>query len=200
MKRFLSLFLALVLLLGVIPSADAADFTDVPENSWYRDAVQYAVNMGLMKGISDSQFAPETSMSRAMLVTVLWRYAGSPKEGANNFDDVTNGLWYTDAIAWAAENGVVTGVGNGKFDPDGSVTREQLAVVLYRYSNAEGIDTSSRKSLDSFPDAAKVSDWAAEPMKWAVSAGLITGSNEQLMPQNSATRAQTAAMLHRFFG
>lgn len=202
MKRFLSLFLALVLLLGVIPSAAAADFTDVPENSWYRDAVQYAVNMGLMNGISDSQFAPETSMSRAMLVTVLWRYAGSPKEGTNNFNDVTNGLWYTDAIAWAAENGVVTGVGNGKFDPDGSVTREQLAVVLYRYSNAEGIDTSGRKSLDSFPDATKVSPWAADALSWAVAVGMIngigSGSQTSLAPQGSATRAQVAAILMRY--
>ena len=156
--------------------------------------------MGLMNGMGNNKFEPDTHMSRAMLVTVLWRYAGSPKEGTNSFTDVKNGQWYTDAIAWAAENGVVTGVGGGKFEPDGSVTREQLAVVLFRYSNSKGMDTARRAKLDSFPDAAKVSDWALAPMQWAVGNGLINGTNDALNCGGTATRAQTAAILHRFFG
>lgn len=202
MKRLLSLFLALILLLGAFPTAAATDFTDVSDDSWYRDAVRYAVNTGLMNGVGGDKFEPETSMSRAMLVTVLWRYAGSPKEGSNTFTDVKNGQWYTDAIAWASENAVVTGVGGGKFDPDGSVTREQLAVVLFRYSNSLEMDTSHRKSLDSFPDAGKVSPWARDALSWAVAVGMIngigSGSQATLSPQGSATRAQVAAILMRF--
>lgn len=202
MKRLLSLFLALVLLLGILPTASATGFTDVPDNSWYRDAVNYAVNMGLMNGVGGGKFEPETSMSRAMLVTVLWRYAGSPKEGSNTFTDVRNGQWYTDAIAWAAENGVVTGVGGGKFDPDGSVTREQLAVVLFRYSNSLEMDTSARRDFGSFPDAEKVSSWATDALSWTVAIGMIngigSGSHTILSPQGSATRAQVAAILMRY--
>ena len=154
MKRFLSLFLALVLLLGIVPTAAASGgFTDVPEDSWFSEAVEYAVNMGLMNGMGNNKFEPDTHMSRAMLVTVLWRYAGSPKEGTNSFTDVKNGQWYTDAIAWAAENGVVTGVGGGKFEPDGSVTREQLAVKIWgfeseaEYNNVEVYMSFARKKL-----------------------------------------------------
>lgn len=203
MKRFLSLFLALVLLLGIIPTAAASGgFTDVPEGSWFSEAVEYAVNMGLMNGMGNNKFEPDTHMSRAMLVTVLWRYAGSPKEGTNSFTDVKNGQWYTDAIAWAAENGVVTGVGGGKFEPDGSVTREQLAVVLFRYSNSKGMDTARRAKLDSFPDAAKVSSWAEDALAWAVAEGMINGiqngATTTLSPQGNATRAQVATILMRY--
>ena len=177
-------------------------FTDVNYGDWYHEAVDFAVANGLFKGMSDTTFEPNTAMNRAMLVTVLWRYAGSPKEGTNTFTDVKNGQWYTDAIAWASSNGIVGGVGAGKFDPDGKVTREQLAAILYRYSNSEGFDTGKRGDLASFPDAGKVSSWAGDAYAWAVGEGLIGGNviggKAMLDPQGNATRAQVATILMRF--
>ena len=202
MKRWVSAVLALVILLSVLPVAGASGFSDVAAGSWYYDAVQYAVDNGLMNGVGSGRFEPDTRMSRAMLVTVLWRYAGSPEEGQNAFADVASGQWYEKAVAWAAENGVVTGVGDGKFDPDGNVTREQLSAVLYRYSNSLGMDTSGQEALSGFPDARKVSTWAAEAISWAVAERLITGNEINgrvyLDPQGHATRAQVATILMRY--
>ena len=148
--------------------------------------------------MSANTFEPNTAMTRAMLVTVLWRYAGQPNEGTNNFTDVKSDQWYTDAVAWAAHNGIVGGVGNNKFDPNGNITREQMAAILYRYANSNGIDTSARADLSSFPDGNKVSSYANDAIRWAVAEGLINGSDGKLMPQGNATRAQVAAILMRF--
>ena len=180
----------------------SVNFRDISVSDWFHDAVDYAVYHGLMNGMSDTTFEPNTSMSRAMLVTVLWRYAGEPLEGENSFTDVPDGQWYTEAVAWAAENGIVTGVGNGKFDPDGRITREQLAAILFRYSNSLGIDTSERDALGYFPDGEKVSSYAVDALSWAVAEGLVTGtqsgSKVYLDPQGNATRAQVATILMRF--
>ena len=179
-----------------------ATFTDVSESAWYKNSVDYAVEHGLMNGTGTNTFEPESTMTRAMLVTVLWRYANAPKPGANPFTDVPNGKWYTDAVAWAAENGVVNGVGDGKFEPDGSVTREQMATILYRYAQKVGIDTSKHTELSAFPDASRVSAYAREPMQWIVAEGVIGGSRENgqdwLNPQGNATRAEVATILMRF--
>ena len=179
-----------------------ATFTDVSETAWYKNSVDYAVEHGLMNGTGTNTFEPESSMTRAMLVTVLWRYANAPKPGANPFTDVPNGKWYTDAVAWAAENGVVNGVGDGKFEPDGSVTREQMAAILYRYAQKTGIDTSKYTELSAFPDASRVSAYARAPMQWIVAEGVIGGSRENgqdwLNPQGNATRAEVATILMRF--
>ncbi len=179
-----------------------ATFTDVSETAWYKNSVDYAVEHGLMNGTGTNTFEPESTMTRAMLVTVLWRYAGAPKPGANPFTDVPNGKWYTDAVAWAAENGVVNGVGDGKFEPDGSVTREQMATILYRYAQKVGIDTSKHTELSAFPDANRVSAYARAPMQWIVAEGVIGGSRENgqdwLNPQGNATRAEVATILMRF--
>lgn len=137
-------------------------------------------------------------MTRAMLVTVLWRYAGEPVEGTNNFTDIPSGQWYTNAVVWAATNGIVNGVGDNKFNPDGNISREQMATILYRYSDSQGIDTSASTDLNSFPDASKVSGYAADAIKWAVAEGLINGSDGKLLPQGNATRAQVATILMRF--
>ncbi len=178
------------------------EFADVAYDAWYEDAVEYAVDNGLMNGMSATTFEPETTMSRAMLVTVLWRYAGEPKEGTNRFTDVPAGQWYTEAVAWAAHNGIVGGVGNNKFDPNGNITREQMAAILYRYCNNLGIDTQKRADLASFPDGYKVSTWAYDALSWANAEGLIngtqSGSNVYLDPQGNATRAQVATILMRF--
>lgn len=178
------------------------DFTDVSRNAWYADAVEYVAEAELMNGTSATTFAPEDNMTRAMLVTVLWRYAGSPTGGENVFSDVPDGLWYSQAVAWAAEQGVVTGVGKGNFDPEGKITREQLATILFRYSKTADRDTSARTSLAHFPDAASVSSYAEDALRWAVAEGLINGiqngSTVYLAPQGNATRAQVAAILMRY--
>ena len=175
-------------------------FTDVTAGAWYYDAALYAYNKGLMVGTSDTAFGPDVSMTRAMLVSVLWRLAGEPApKGTNTFDDVPNGAWYTDAVTWAAENGVVAGIGNGRFDPDGSVTREQTAVILFNYAQSKGYDVSARADLSVFPDAGSVSGWAQDALAWANASGLISGAvrgtQTILDPQGSASRAQVAMIL-----
>lgn len=178
------------------------DFTDVSRNAWYAEAVEYAVEAGLMNGTSSTTFAPEENMTRAMLVTVLWRYAGSPEVGLNTFSDVPEGTWYTQAVTWAAEEGVVNGVGDSRFDPEGNVTREQMATILYRYSNSTGTDTSDRGDLSAFPDASNISAYATDALSWAVAEGLINGTQNggtvTLAPKGNATRAQVAAILMRY--
>ena len=174
------------------------EFVDVPQKAWFVEAVNYAVQNGLMNGVGNDQFNPEGSMTRAMLVTVLWRYEGEPEAGKNTFSDVPNGQWYTNAVAWAAENGIVGGVGNNRFDPDGEITREQMATILFRYARKKGIDTGKRGDLSGFPDANMVSDYAKAPVQWVVAEKIINGSDGKLLPQGNATRAQVSAILMRF--
>lgn len=175
-------------------------FADVPAGSWYYGAAAYAYNNGLFAGTTDTTFAPDMTMTRAMLVSVLWRLAGEPApKGTNTFDDVPDGAWYTDAVTWAAENGVVAGIGNGCFDPSGAVTREQTAVILFNYAQSKGYDVSARADLSAFPDAGSVSGWAQEALAWANASGLISGAvrgtQTILDPQGSASRAQVAMIL-----
>ena len=181
---------------------DSSQFSDVSANAWYASAVQYAVEHGLMAGVGNNRFGPEEPMTRAMLVTVLWRYAGRPEAGKNPFTDVPAGQWYTEAVTWAAENGVVSGVGNGRFAPNGNITREQMASILFRYAKLTGLDTSKRGELAGFPDEGQVSSWAREALSWAVGEGIISGTAEGgrtiLKPQGNATRAQVASILMRF--
>lgn len=181
---------------------DSSQFSDVSANAWYTSAVQYAVEHGLMAGVGNNRFGPEEPMTRAMLVTVLWRYAGRPEAGKNPFTDVPAGQWYTEAVTWAAENGVVSGVGNGRFAPNGNITREQMASILFRYAKLTGLDTSKRGELAGFPDEGQVSSWAREALSWAVGEGIISGTAEGgrtiLKPQGNATRAQVASILMRF--
>ena len=181
---------------------DSSQFSDVSANAWYASAVQYAVEHGLMAGVGNNRFGPEEPMTRAMLVTVLWRYAGRPEAGKNPFTDVSAGQWYTEAVTWAAENGVVSGVGNGRFAPNGNITREQMASILFRYAKLTGLDTSKRGELAGFPDEGQVSSWAREALSWAVGEGIISGTAEGgrtiLKPQGNATRAQVASILMRF--
>ena len=177
-------------------------FRDVSPAAWYADAVDYAVSNELMNGVGNGKFDPNGSMTRAMLVTVLWRYAGSPTEGTNGFSDVPNGDWYTQAVAWASKNGVVNGVGNGRFDPNGKITREQIAVILFRYAKQQGIYVGKRGSFGRFADANKVNSYAVDALRWAVGVEIIGGSSEGgkllLKPQGNATRAEVAAILMRF--
>ncbi len=170
--------------------------TDVPKNAWYHDAVDYMMARGLMGGDSATTFSPEGTLTRAQLVTVLYRIAGSPTvNGKHQFTDVPTNQWYSDAICWAAQNGVVNGVTPTTFVPQAPITREQIATILYRYAKAEPV---KENKLTAFPDADKVNEYAVEAMNWAVAEGLIAGSEGMLLPQDSATRAQIATVLMRW--
>lgn len=178
-------------------------FTDVVAGTWYYGAAAYAYNNGLFAGMTPTTFAPNATMTRAMLVSVLWRLAGAPAPKApNTFVDVPDGAWYTDAVTWAAENGVVSGIGGSRFDPSGFVTREQTAEILYNYAHSKGYDVSARADLTAFPDAGSVSGWAEESLSWANAAGLINGTVRDgqtiLDPQGSASRAQVAMILMNY--
>lgn len=178
-------------------------FTDVVAGTWYYGAAAYAYNNGLFAGMTPTTFAPNATMTRAMLVSVLWRLAGEPAPKApNTFVDVPDGAWYTDAVTWAAENGVVSGIGGSRFDPSGFVTREQMAEILYNYAHSKGYDVSARADLTAFPDAGSVSGWAEEALSWANAAGLINGTVRDgqtiLDPQGSASRAQVAMILMNY--
>ena len=178
-------------------------FTDVVAGTWYYGAAAYAYNNGLFAGMTPTTFAPNATMTRAMLVSVLWRLAGAPAPKApNTFVDVPDGAWYTDAVTWAAENGVVSGIGGSRFDPSGFVTREQTAEILYNYAHSKGYDVSARADLTAFPDAGSVSGWAKNALSWANAVGLINGTVRDgqtiLDPQGSASRAQVAMILMNY--
>ncbi len=184
-----------------VRSVRASDrFIDVPVGSWYEEAIDFVTDRGLFQGTSDTTFSPELSMTRAMLVTVLWRLDGKPGPAtAGEFDDVPGDQWYSDAVFWAAANGIVDGYGDGRFGPDDPITREQMAVILYRYCAFKGYETSEPADISRYDDAESVSSWAREAICWANGAGLITGMTDTtLAPKETATRAQVATILMRF--
>ena len=182
------------------PSTDVTDtFNDVTPGAWYVDVVQYAYDHGLMTGTSATTFEPDTTTSRAMIVSILHRLEGSPNVGTSDFFDVASGAWYAAPVAWAAENGIVAGFEDGTFGPNDPITREQMASILYRYAEYKGIDTSARATLDAYSDAGSISPWATDVVSWANAVGLMNGVGENTLdPQGTATRAQVAAMLQRF--
>ena len=186
----------------VIPTApgSALPFTDVRSTDWFYEDVKYVYDEGLMNGTGKTKFSPNADLTRAMVVTVLYRIENEPVTGkADMFGDVSGGQWYTKAVAWAAENGIVNGYSNGNFGPNDPITREQLATILYRYTKFKsGSVEASRNYLNSFSDAGQVSTYAVEAMNWAVAGGLINGSGDKLMPTARASRAQVAAIIHRY--
>ena len=175
-------------------------FPDVTEGDWFYDAVRYAYETGLMDGVGDNLFAPNSETTRAQLVTILYRLAGEPEPGGDSgFSDVAAGTWYTDAVAWAAQNGIVNGVSDTEFAPGDDITREQLAAILYRYAACQGYDVSQRADLSGFGDASSISGYAQEALSWAHAQGLVLGFEDgSLRPQGTASRAQIAAVLMRF--
>ena len=175
-------------------------FTDVNEGDWFHDAVRYVYDNGLMDGVGDGQFAPNATTTRAQLVTILYRLAGEQDvSGDTAFTDVAPGLWYTNAVAWAAANGIVNGVSETQFAPGNNITREQLATILYRYAESAGYDVSASADLSGFPDAGDIQSYATEALSWAVAEGLLQGfEDDSLQPQSTATRAQIATILMRF--
>lgn len=174
-------------------------FTDVSTSDWFYDDVAFVYKNGLFSGTDSRSFSPNASMTRAMLVTVLYRLEGDPTvTGRSSFTDVRSGAYYEKSVIWAAANGIVTGTDSTSFSPDAKVTREQLAAILYRYAQYRKLDTDASAKLNSFTDADSVSAYASEALGWAVSEGLINGASGKLMPKGDATRAQVAAILHRF--
>lgn len=174
-------------------------FTDVSTSDWFYDDVAFVYKNGLFSGTDSRSFSPNASMTRAMLVTVLYRLEGEPTvTGRSSFTDVRSGAYYEKAVIWAAANGIVTGTDSTSFSPGAKVTREQLAAILYRYAQYRKLDTDASAKLNSFTDADSVSAYASEALGWAVSESLINGASGKLMPKGDATRAQVAAILHRF--
>ena len=175
-------------------------FTDVSEKDWFYNDAMFVYKNGLMLGTSKTLFSPHGTVTRGMMATILWRMEGSlaPK-GENSFTDVEAGRWYADAITWTTENGIFAGYSKDKFGPDDPITREQLTAIFYRYADYKGYKLTVTENLDKFEDADKITDYAKMVMQWAVGNGLIKGKAENLLdPQGTATRAEIAAMLHRF--
>ena len=174
-------------------------FTDVHETDWFYNDVLFVYEEGLFAGTSDTTFSPNASMTRAMLVTVLYRLEGEPAvSGRSGFSDVTFNSYYEDAVTWAADNGIVNGTSTTMFSPNANVTREQMAAILYRYAQYKKYNTAASSGLNGFTDHASVSGYATASLEWAVAEKLVNGSAGKLMPTGNATRAQVAAILHRF--
>ena len=174
-------------------------FTDLNARAWYHDGIHFALEKGIMNGYDGGIFAPGSATSRAMLVTMLWRMAGNPTGGNTVFTDVTDGVWYTEAVGWAASVQLAAGYEDGRFGPDDPVTREQLATIFYRYIRSTGGGFSEAWSFDpDFSDLDHVADWAYEAVCWMTMNGILQGTeNHMLMPQETATRAQVATILMR---
>lgn len=184
-----------------IPEEPTGDlpFIDVDPDSWYYGAVEYAYENGLMNGVAADQFAPQTTLTRAMMAAVLANLENGSANTSGSFSDVADGAWYADAVNWAAENGIVNGYEDGTFRPDAPLTREQMAAFLYNYAAYKGYDVSATNDLAQFSDAAQVSSWAADVVKWAVGADLLHGvGDDKLAPTGTATRAEVAAILANF--
>ena len=188
----------------VTPARPAAPvglpFADVSSSDWFYNDVRYVYEKGIMDGTGADRFSPNAPLTRAMIVTILYRMAGSPSvSGSSDFTDVAAGKWFAKAVAWAAANGIVNGYGSGLFGPNDPVTREQLAAILYRYAVYGGMTAVTlEENLGSFADTAQLSAYAIQAMNWAVGQGLINGSGSNLVPKAQATRAQVAAIIHRY--
>lgn len=178
-----------------------AGFTDLIPTQWYYSGICFAVGKGLMAGMSASCFGPDEPVTRAMLVTILYRASGDTGTYDVTFSDVPAGQYYAKAVAWAAACGVTAGTGGGCFSPGRSITREQTAALLYRYAVRCGMDTTQRGNLTGYSDAAQISDYALDALRWANGAGILSGrSDTSIAPKGTATRAELAIMLCRFFG
>ena len=179
------------------PTTNAAEiYNDIPANAWYNDAVNFVTEKGLMSGTGADTFAPGDKLTRAMLAQILYNNEDKPATSGNAFDDVQSSAWYADAVTWATQKGIVSGYGNGQFGPNDNITREQLAVMLWRYAG----QPASIASLNGFTDVGKASDYTLTALQWAVEKGIISGKgNGTIDPTGNATRAEVAQMLMNYF-
>lgn len=184
---------------SLIISGAANPFKDI-KNHWAKDAIGYVYGQGLMSGVSDNKFDPDGTLTRAMVVTILYRLSGEPATfGAMPFSDVTGGSWYAKAVQWASKNNIVNGMGDGTFAPMQNITREQFASILYRYAQYRGERTDAKANLNGYTDAGQIGSWATEAMAWAAAEGLINGRTATtIAPKGTATRAEAATILMRF--
>ena len=182
-----------------VPQREYGSFGDVARGDYFFDAAEWAAENGIMDGVGGGLFAPHSACTRAQIVTILYRMEGSPAASANPFRDVVSGSYYENAVAWAAEHGIVAGYGSGLFGPNDRITREQLAAILYRYAQYKQLDVSVGEDTNilSYNDAASIADYAYPALQWACGAGLLKGANGDLLPKATATRAQTVTILYR---
>ncbi len=205
-KRILSLLTCIAMCLTLLPlgtQAQAAYFRDVPSSHWAKEYIDEAVDLGLFNGTGDNQFSPSAAMTRSMFVTVLYRLDGGEAESSANFTDVPRGSWYSDAVAWASENSIVTGTGGGRFSPKANVTREQLITILYRYLNAAGATLEDSGTSVTFRDSSSISSYARPAVQAMKDAGIIGGKPDsyggyRFDPRGKATRAEVASIMCRF--
>jgi len=178
---------------------NSISFVDVNEDDWFYESVMYVVKKGMFTGTSETTFSPNSPMTRSMLVTVLHRLEEVPVSTAiNQFTDVNDGDWYLEAVKWSSEKNIVMGITATEFEPQNNVTREQLAVMLYRYAKTNGLDISNKGNLEIFVDKQNINSWAYEAVAWAVKNGLITGKENNILdPSGNATRSEVAAILQR---
>lgn len=201
LKKIIAAAVALVLLLTLSVTVFAAHpFVDVTDDSWYAEAVDYVYEHELMSGIGTISFGPDTYMTRAMLVTVLYRLAGSPDvSGDIPFVDVPDDAYYYAPVKWCYENGIAAGTSRNAFSPDANISREQMVTIFARYAESKGLDISDGANLSIYNDLEAVSVYALSPFEWAVKAGIVSGTSaDTLTPQGTATRAQCAVIMQRF--
>ena len=183
------------------PEKKEMPFTDVKDNHWYYSAVEYAFSRGMMSGMTETAFGPNIATNRAMLVSVLWRFEGSPEGFSHSFSDVKSSHYFDKAVAWASSNGIVAGKSEDRYAPNDKLTREQMVTMLYRYAAYVGKDTEAKGDISVFSDLNKLDGYAVDAMKWAYGKGIVTGMNETTLdPNGNATRAQLASILMRFLG
>ncbi len=181
------------------PAGDELPFKDISKTAWYYDAVKFVADRGLMNGVSATEFGPEGQVTRAMLVTILYRYEGEPDvSGKTAFTDVKDGAYYADAVKWAADNGIVNGTSQTTFDPDSPVTREQMVTILYRYATFKGVDVTGQANLHAYADADQISTFAEQAFAWAVNAGVTKGDGVRLNPHGTAKRCEVAQLLMNY--
>lgn len=204
-QKMISLLMAVAIVFACAPSAFAANhpFTDVPDGTWYSKAVEYVYQEGLMSGVSSTKFGPYETVSRAMLVTILYRTAGSPDVSgvANPFRDVADDAYYSAAVRWAHQNGIVSGTSSTTFSPNNAVTREQIVAILYRDAQYRGKDVSVDGDVSGFADYGQIAGYARVPMAWAVENGIMSGvGNNKLDPKGSTERCACAVLIRQYIG
>ena len=177
----------------------SADYTDVDTGAWYHEAIDFAIENDLMNGVGDNLFNPDGNLSRAMMVRILWNMEDQPTNVSGSYSDVVAGAWYEKAVLWATANNIVNGYPDGSFGPDNSITRQEMAAILYRYAQFKEYDMTAEDDLTRFPDGDETAEWAETFVRWAVAEGLLNGRDDgTLDPAGTATRAEVAQIFMNY--